>query len=146
MSWKIVLLRHFTWYEQNKTFGIKYFYIKKNFLVWISFLFFHSLFFLSSLCSTESLSSFKLARNHNLIISFLSFYCLFKQMKKRKSKYSSLQQMTPAGVFRGSLAAGELSCSLVICCRTTLPEALTVLAGFGSWDLTGFKFLCHVLL
>lgn len=37
-------------------------------------------------------------------------------------------------MFRGSLAAGELFCLLVIPCRTILPEAL-VLAGFGSWDL-----------
>lgn len=40
--------------------------------------------------------------------------------------------MTPAGMFRGGLAAGELLCSLVIPCSTTMPEALVVLAGFGS--------------
>lgn len=48
--------------------------------------------------------------------------------------------MTPAGVFRGSLAAGELFCSLVIHCRATLPEALVVLAGFCSWDLVVSSF------
>lgn len=48
--------------------------------------------------------------------------------------------MTPAGVFRGSLAAGELFCSLVIHCTTTLPEALMVLAGFHSWDLLVSNF------
>lgn len=40
--------------------------------------------------------------------------------------------MTPAGTFRGGLAAGELLCLLVIPCSTTMPEALVVLAGFGS--------------
>lgn len=48
--------------------------------------------------------------------------------------------MTPAGVFRQSLAAGELFCSLVIHCRTALPEALMVLAGFHSWDLLVLSF------
>lgn len=48
--------------------------------------------------------------------------------------------MTPAGVFRGSLAARALFCSLVIHCRTTLPLALLVLAWFPSWDLLVSSF------
>lgn len=48
--------------------------------------------------------------------------------------------MTPAGMFRGSLAARELFCSLVIHFRATLPEALMVLAGFPSWDLLVSSF------
>lgn len=100
---------------------------------------FNVLHFFYSFFRTESLSSFKWVWNHNLIISFPRFYCLNRWGKKRNSKCSSLQQMTPAGVFRGSLAAGELLCSFLIPCRAILPEAL-VLAGFCSWDLLVSRF------
>lgn len=53
--------------------------------------------------------------------------------------------MTPAGVFRGSLAARELFCSLVIHCRTALPEAVMVLTGFCSWDLLVSSFFSAYL-
>lgn len=107
-------------------------FLAKNLFCRVNKLFILALSFFSL---SVALKAFKLEWNYNLIISFLSFYYLFKQMKKRKSKYNSSQLMTLAGMFRGSLAAGELFCSVVICFRTTLPAALMVLAGFGScWN------------
>lgn len=104
------------------------------------------MYFLFSVYSSVhslGLKAFPLSNEHGITIWSYPFQASTVQtdgVKKRNSKYSSLQQMTPAGVFRRSFAAGELFCSLVIHCRTTLPEALVVLTGFHSWDLRVLSF------